>query len=226
MLNRPVPASQGEFNMDYVTVQVIVVGDPADVFAGARLYQTNSLSGVLLDLSQARQHMFVLEGHHVLTFMTKVICPMGACAERLRESMAQQWPGASPSDLDTMLRQQWPGAANVLQVFSRIKSRPFVRINRFLSDQLTPVEVMRVAIMRNISGQQSFQGFTKTEAYATAWKVLGESSSNPGTVVPFNVNVPGSGTPAGPSAQLVVTPLDRTVVSPHTREHALLVGGA
>ena len=89
--------------MDYVTVQVIVVGDPADVFTGARLYQTNSLSGILLDLPNARQHMHVLEGHHVLTFMTKVICPMGACVERLRESMAQQWPTASPSNLDTML---------------------------------------------------------------------------------------------------------------------------
>ena len=82
--------------MDYVTVQVIIVGDPADVFTGGCLYQTNSLSGVLLDLTHARQHMYVLEGHHVLTFMTKVICPMGACAERLRESIAQQWPAASP----------------------------------------------------------------------------------------------------------------------------------
>ena len=201
--------------MGLVAVQVVVVGDPETLFAGAKNYLSQAVSGIVLDPDHARQRMYVLEGHHVLAFISKVIGPLGMCAVRLREMLCQQMPQTDPSGIDAHMSQHWPGAANILQVFSRVRDRPFVKINRFLSDQLTSMEVMRVAIMRNLSGQQSFQGFTMTEAIVAAWKIMGETSALLPTAVPFNVNVPGSATPGGPTPKQVITPIDRAEVRPH-----------
>ena len=148
----------------------------------------------------------------MLAFISKVIGPLGSCTLCLREMLSQQMPQSDDSAVDAHMGQHWPGATNILQVFSWVRDRTFVKINRFLSDQLTAMEVMRVAIMRNLSGQQSFQGFTKMEATIAARKVLGEMSAVQPTSVPYNVNVPGSGLPGGPNPKQLITPLDHSEV--------------
>ena len=197
--------------MGQVAIQVVVLGDPTPVFAGAERHTSSMLSGILLDPLQSLKHMYVIEGHHVLTFISRIIGPLGLCAERLRDFLTLTQP--SDIDVEEHMEQCWPGAANVLQIFNRIRARPFVPVNRFLCDQFTPMEIMRVAIMRNITGSKSFQGFTKTEALGTAWRMLGEEPVFPPNRVPFNGNVVGSGINCGPSSLEEVVPEDRTEVS-------------
>ena len=205
-------APQGDFNMGQVAIQVIVVGDPKPLFKRAEKHTSSMLTGIVLDPEVARKHMFVVEGHHVLTFISRIIAPLGQCAERLRSFVGTTLGTDNDVLIDNHMRQYWPGAANVLQIFNRIRARPFVTINRFLCDQFTPMEIMRVAIMRNITGSQSFQGFTKTEAIGTAWRMLGEDPVYPPNRVPFNVNVVGSGINGGPSSLERVVPEDRQEV--------------